>query len=278
MEKMLEDFNSYFEVNYKSLDDVISDLNTSSWFYYKYGKKLVKNYFFVDEFAGLINWSFLGRSVKLSEDFMDRYCEFLDWTSISSFQVLSEDFIRKYRGRVDWTCISERQILSEDFIREFKDKLDWELISAVQDLSFDFLEEFSDRVYWNWLCQYRIITPEFCDRFWNNIYDNLDYIIECQPFVEEYRSKFHKLEKDDIEFGGLYHLYRETKERGWFVGYVRINSRIEKKLVDFRFDINNFYFDSYPYINIFKVKVYWKDIKFTDLIDKYEILREVKCL
>lgn len=278
MEKMLENFNSYFEVNYKSLDSIVSDLNTS-WFYSRYGKKLVKNYFFVDEFAGLINWSSLCRSVKLSEDFIDRYCEFLDWLDISSFQVLSEDFIRKNRGYVDWTCISEDQRLSEDFIREFKDKVEWDLISAVQELSFDFLEEFSDRIYWDWLCQYRIITPEFCDRFWNNVYDNLDSIIEYQPFIGEYKSKFRKLEKNDIKYGKLYNLYQQTKERGWFVGYVRlIDSCTEKKFVDFRFNVNDFFIEYYPYAHIFKVRIYWKDMKFTDLIDKYEILREVKCL
>jgi len=45
----------------------------------------------------------------------------IDWVYISRYQKLSEDFIREFKDKLDWNYISRCQKLSDDFIREFKD-------------------------------------------------------------------------------------------------------------------------------------------------------------
>ena len=67
----------------------------------------------------------------------------VDWEYISKYQKLSEDFIRDHKDKLDWNAISTYQKLREDFIRDHQDKVDWEYISVCQKLSEDFIKEFS---------------------------------------------------------------------------------------------------------------------------------------
>ena len=56
----------------------------------------------------------------------------INWNYISKYQKLSEDFIREFQNKINWHWISHYQNLSEDFIREFKNKVDWHWISHYQ--------------------------------------------------------------------------------------------------------------------------------------------------
>ena len=74
-------------------------------------------------FKGInVDWEFISKRLKLSEDFIREFKDKLDWRNISGYQKLSEDFIREFKDVVNWYCISECQVLSEEFIREFKNK------------------------------------------------------------------------------------------------------------------------------------------------------------
>ena len=70
----------------------------------------------------------------------------VNWYYISKHLKLSEDFIREFQNRVNWYCISVYQQLSEDFIREFENWVDWFYISRCQKLSEEFKQEFKDKL------------------------------------------------------------------------------------------------------------------------------------
>lgn len=74
---------------------------------------------YIRENKDKVNWYYISKYQKLSEDFIREFQDKVDWDSISADQKLSEDFIREFEDRVNWGCLSEYQKLSEDFIREF---------------------------------------------------------------------------------------------------------------------------------------------------------------
>src|SRR5574344_1805717 len=53
----------------------------------------------------------------------------VDWYYISRFQKLSEELIEKYADKVYWYFISKCQKLSESFIEKYSDKVNWGCIS-----------------------------------------------------------------------------------------------------------------------------------------------------
>src|SRR5574344_109603 len=71
---------------------------------------------------------------------------FVDWYYISKKQKLSEEFIEKYRDKVDWRYISICQKLSESFIEKYSDKVDWRYIPQYQKLSEEFIEKYKDKI------------------------------------------------------------------------------------------------------------------------------------
>lgn len=91
-----------------------------------------------------VDWDFLCKYSKISEDFIDRFSDKVKWKIISSHQKLSESFIRKWADKIYWKGVSSSQELSIDFIREYKDKLDWKHISSCQHLGERFIKEFVD--------------------------------------------------------------------------------------------------------------------------------------
>ena len=88
-----------------------------------------------------VNWEYISKNQKLSEDFIREFQDKVDWYYISRYQKLSEDFIREFQDRVDWEYISQYQKLSEDFIRKFPNNVKWYNISRYQKLSEDFINE-----------------------------------------------------------------------------------------------------------------------------------------
>ena len=135
----LEFLNKELGTNYKSLDKV-------NWGYISKCQKLSEN--FIIEYQSKINWVLISRYQKLSENLICEFKTNVDWDFISCYQSLSEDFIRKFKNEVDWDCISKYQKLSEEFIREFQDKVNWSNISLFQNLSEDFIYEFKGKITW----------------------------------------------------------------------------------------------------------------------------------
>src|SRR5574344_1767555 len=111
-------------------------------------KELNANYESLEE----VNWYYISKYQKLSEDFIREFQDKVYWNRISIYQKLSEDFIREFQNKVDWISISIYQKLSEDFIREFQNEIDWDYISLYQKLSEDFIREFNLKIDENnWL-------------------------------------------------------------------------------------------------------------------------------
>ena len=98
----------------------------------------------VEKFKYRVNWNYISRYQKLSEDFIREFQTEVNWYYISKYRKLSEDFIREFQDKVDWYYISKYQKLSEDFIREFQDKVKWDYILCSQKLSKKFQKEFKD--------------------------------------------------------------------------------------------------------------------------------------
>ena len=76
------------------------------------------------EFKDKVNWYWISKYQKLSEEFIREFKNKVNWYWISKYQKLSEEFIREFKGKVDWDRISKYQKLNEDFIREFKLTID----------------------------------------------------------------------------------------------------------------------------------------------------------
>jgi len=57
---------------------------------------------------------------------VEKFQDKINWNWICRFQKISEDFIREFQYKVNWNSISYFQKLSEDFICEFQEKLDIE--------------------------------------------------------------------------------------------------------------------------------------------------------
>ena len=93
----------------------------------------------------------------------------VDWAYISKYQKLSEEFIEKYIDKVDWFYISIFQKLSESFIEKHIDKADWYYISKYQILSESFIEKHSDKVDWYWILKYQKLSKKFIRKHKNNI-------------------------------------------------------------------------------------------------------------
>jgi hypothetical protein len=100
----------------------------------------------IDNFE--VDWDYISRRQKLSEEFIDKYNDKFSWYYISIYQKLSEEFIEKYIDKVNWLCISECQKLSEEFIEKYSDKVNWYNISKYQTLSESFIEKHKDKFYW----------------------------------------------------------------------------------------------------------------------------------
>ena len=93
-----------------------------------------------------VDWYYISKYQKLSEDFIEMHSSQLSWYYISEYQKLSEDFIEKHSSEVDWYYISKYQKLSEDFIEKHSSQVNWYYISKYQKLSEDFIEKHSDQV------------------------------------------------------------------------------------------------------------------------------------
>ena len=135
----LEFLNKELGTNYKSLDKV-------NWGYISKCQKLSEN--FIREFQYKVNWSYISRYQKLSENFIGKFQTNVNWDYISEHQKLSENFIREFQNKIEWFYISKCQKLSEDFTREFQDKVYWSNILLFQNLSEDFIYEFKDKITW----------------------------------------------------------------------------------------------------------------------------------
>ena len=144
-----------------------------------------------------INWNYISKYPKLSEDFIREFQDKINWKYISIYQKLSEDFIREFHNKIYWNYISYTQKLSEKIIREFQNKVNWKYISHYQKLSEDFIREFQNKVNWYYITIYQKLSEdfirEFQDKFdWDNISKNQ---ILRKEFIKEFEDKINKEEQ-----------------------------------------------------------------------------------
>ena len=149
-------------------------------------KELDSNYTSLDK----VNWGYISKCQKLSEDFIREFQDKVDWDRICQCQILSENFIREFQNKMNWHNISANQKLSENFIREFQNKVNWYNISTRQKLSEDFIREFKDKVDWYYISCYQKLSENFIKEFKDKIYSNLGSISKYQKLSENFIREF----------------------------------------------------------------------------------------
>jgi hypothetical protein len=137
-----------------------------------------------------INWIYVSKCEKLSEDFIREFKDCVDWFYISRYQVLSESFMREFKDYIYWNCFGIVQVLSESLIRDFKDKVSWDYISRFQALSEPFIEEFKDEVSWYFISEYQKLSEPFIEKYKN--YVNWINVSACQKLSESFIRKFEE--------------------------------------------------------------------------------------
>jgi len=171
----------------------------------------------------------------LVEEFKDK----VDWSWISKNQKLSEEFIQEFKDKVYWSWISKYQKLSEEFIEEFQNKVDWNWVSVYQQLSEEFIREFQDRVYWSCIPIYQNLSKEFIKEFKNKIDISIYKAVHQEKSLEQkklevqqYATK-HNLKYDD-EF--LY-AFRKHDKRGKGVYNKTISYKLKQYYRDWHCDM-----------------------------------------
>src|SRR5574344_738435 len=173
--KILEFLNKELNANYESIDEV-------DWFWISKYKKLSEN--FIREFQNKVYWNRISEFQKLSENFIREFQNDVNWVCISTYQKLSEDFIREFKDKVYWVYISRFQKLSENFIREFQDKVNWDCISQFQKLSEDFIREFQNEIDRGCISAYQELSEDFIKEFNLNI-DEDNWLYKTSEFKKE---------------------------------------------------------------------------------------------
>lgn len=188
----------------------------------------------------------------------------ISWFTISSNEFkLTDDFIREFQGLLNWRTVSICQNLSEEIIEEFSHYVDWNDISSCQTLSEGFIRKHQNKLNWRDLSRCQLLSQEFIEEF----EDSVDWfeISESQPFINPLHPKLKKKYYDNNILGKL---YQETKERGWFVGYIYVHG-------------GNYYVESEiikdgDFEEMVKARIYWKDFIKTFVVKDYELIRKVK--
>ena len=88
-------------------------------------------------------------NVPSSWDFIDQ-SQLVDWEWLVRTHRLSEEFLWRFQDRVDWTLVYTHQVrpFSERFIRAFHTRLDFTRIQLPYDVTMDYLREFGSRHNW----------------------------------------------------------------------------------------------------------------------------------
>lgn len=174
--------------------------------------------------------------------------EEINWLHISSEGLIKdENLLLKYKDFLYWEYIVEKIPLKEKFIEDNKDKInfDWEGISMNQVLSKEFMEKYD-----------KLLIP--------------DIVYRLQPF------------SDNIFNNNLGNLYQQTKDRGWFIGYIYYSDFLSEEIefIDFILEID--FIDKFLFGNniLYKIRIYWKDLELISRIrkGKFEIIRLIKNL
>ena len=83
----------------------------------------IKKFFYENINNFVVDWFYISKHQKLSEEFIEKYIDKVNWDCISINQKLSEEFIEKYIDKVNWHYISQFEILSKSFIKKHYDKI-----------------------------------------------------------------------------------------------------------------------------------------------------------
>ena len=142
----------------------------------------VKNPILTDQFINenkyKLNWKWLTKHHKLTEEQIDKYSKFIVWEFVFlNKQEVSEDFIERHEDKIEnwdwicvkrklsipfvhrhmnkwhWTVISQQSIIDHDFALEFKDKIDWRAFTIYRWNEWDetFIREFKDYIEWEFV-------------------------------------------------------------------------------------------------------------------------------
>lgn len=225
----------------------------------------------------------------LSEDFIEKNLgkgglfEY-DITSIFTYQNLSEDFILNnfplvikrfsstFDGDEQLKDLFRNRSFSIDFIDKFIKKYEGFLKNNVENIGTVFMEyqflgedlikDFVTRfnLGWSLVVSSQVLSPEFINTLLESGKVMKSIIIQHQPFIDV-DSQVKSL--TSYSYNYLSKLYQETKDRGWFIGYLDGKYPVYKKNRLFLNRSVSLFLDNhlkYLYQPI-KVKLYWKDLR-----------------
>ena len=115
--------------------------------------------------SNILNWSYIGGNLPLSEDFIESHLHHFNYNDISKYQELSEDFILKHEGLNWFYILTSQPKISKEFIIKYKHKANlggscsWQSLSLNYKLSENFIRVFADKLDFNLLMK----TPHICD-------------------------------------------------------------------------------------------------------------------
>ena len=212
----------------KELGTDLISINDIDWHYISKHQKLSEN--FIREFQDKVYWTYISCHQKLSEKFIIEFQDKINWTRISISQKLSDGFIREFQDYVNWFWISTSQKLSEEFIREFQHKIDWYNISSFQKLSEDFIKEFQDKIDWCNISKYQKLSENLIIEFKDKVnWSNISKYQKLSPeFIKEFKIKIDKdnwlyktteFKKNKIVKFGKYECYED-----YFIAYKSIRN------------------------------------------------------
>lgn len=78
----------------------------------------------IDIYPEKLNWIYISRRHKLSEEFIIKYQNYVNWNNISIYQSLSEDFLKAFRYKMNWHHVLKYQELSPEFKYKIKQSID----------------------------------------------------------------------------------------------------------------------------------------------------------
>lgn len=187
-----------------------------------------------------IDWNWIIYRFRLSEQFIEKYKNKLNWYYLVYYQKLSDGFIKKYSMSINWNALSQGQILSVDSMYKWKSFLNLENVARHQlNINEDILKDLA--------LSLKYISLKEIDRL-----------------IELYRT--HNI------------FYKNYKNKDWFIVYTLLANPSNKRdtIVTFKGNYSLSEMTNIPYYNIYKLKIYFKDLNSCTSALNYEIIRKVK--
>jgi hypothetical protein len=141
-------------------------------------------------FPNIIDWSWVGKNMTLSEDFILVHWNKLDINDIYKYQKITAIIAYRYKDQIDWTMLVKNTVLDEDVIHVVRFVINWPLVCQYQKLTENFMISHAGFIDWRIISMYQELSNEFMRKYFNKLdiqniclFQNLSI-----DFIREYES------------------------------------------------------------------------------------------